>query len=63
MQIKNIIILGAVFAITAGFMACGEEEETEETAVEETEPTEVETETGGEEEETETGGGEEETAE
>jgi len=60
MQIKNIIILGAVFAITAGFMACGEEE-TEETAVEETEPTEEETETEtGEETETETG---EETAE
>ena len=64
MQIKNIIILGTVFAITAGFIACGEEEQTEETAVEETAPTDDTTEeTGGEDEEEAETGGEEETGE
>ena len=55
MQIKNII-LGTVFAITAaGFIACGEEEQTEETATEESTQTDDTTEASSEEEATESG--------
>ena len=51
MQLKNIIILGAIFALTASFVACEDEEETttEETS-QETEETEETTEDTSEQE-------------